>query len=135
MTTNIDLRLAGPEHVSVVLSLIRQLAEYERLAHEVVATEQLLHDRLFGPQANAEVVLAWAGEQPIGFALFFHNVSTFVGRRGLSIPRGAAMALASACWFTWPSWPLTAAAPASNGRCSIGMSQRFASTKASALSP
>ncbi len=83
MTTNVDLRLAGPEHVSVVLSLIRQLAEYERLAHEVVATEQLLHDRLFGPQANAEVVLAWAGEQPIGFALFFHNVSTFIGRRGL----------------------------------------------------
>ncbi|MFN7967090.1 MAG: GNAT family N-acetyltransferase [Acidobacteriota bacterium] len=83
MSTQIELRKAEPEHLGVVLALIRQLAEYERLAHEVVATESLLHESLFGPQANAEVVIAWASDEPIGFALFFHNLSTFVGRRGL----------------------------------------------------
>ncbi len=83
MSTQIELRKAEPEHLGVVLALIRQLAEYERLAHEVVATESLLHESLFGTRANAEVVIAWAGDKPIGFALFFHNLSTFVGRRGL----------------------------------------------------
>lgn len=69
--------------VPLILELIRGLAEYERLAHEVVATEERLRDSLFGPAPSAEVVLAYVGEAPAGFALFFHNYSTFLGRRGL----------------------------------------------------
>jgi GNAT superfamily N-acetyltransferase len=69
--------------VPLILELIRGLAEYERLPHEVVATEALLADQLFGEHPGAEVLLAeWQGE-PVGFALFCHNFSTFLGRRGL----------------------------------------------------
>ena len=67
----------------MILRLITALGEYERLAHEVVATEASLRDALFGPAPAAEVVIAWSGSEAIGFALFFHNFSTFLGRRGL----------------------------------------------------
>lgn len=85
-TTSIDgftLRPAGPEDVGVVLQFIRELAEYEKLAHEVVATEKDLDDALFGPRSVAEVVLGCEGDEPVGFALFFHNFSTFLGRPGI----------------------------------------------------
>jgi GNAT superfamily N-acetyltransferase len=72
------------EHdVPIVLDLIRQLADYERLRQEAVATEADLRDGLFGPNAVAEALIAYVGDAPVGFALFFHNFSTFVGRRGL----------------------------------------------------
>lgn len=77
------LRFATPGDVPLILECIRGLAEYERLPHEVVATEDLLRETLFGPRAAAEVVLAHEGEEPAGFALFFHNYSTFLGRPGL----------------------------------------------------
>jgi len=67
----------------VILSLIKGLAEYERLAHEVEATEEGIHEALFGDWPAAEVVLAYVGADVAGFALFFHNFSTFLGRRGL----------------------------------------------------
>lgn len=69
--------------VPVILSLVRELAEYERLGDHVVASEALLHDALFGQRPAAEAVLARAGGQPVGFALWFHTFSTFLGRRGL----------------------------------------------------
>ena len=67
----------------VVLRLITALGEYEQLAHEVVATEADIRTALFGERPAAEVVIAWAGDEPVGFAVFFHNFSTFLGRRGL----------------------------------------------------
>ena len=67
----------------VILALIRGLAEYERMAHLVRATDEGLRQALFGPRPAAEVVLAEAGDETIGFALFFHNFSTFLGRPGL----------------------------------------------------
>lgn len=74
---------ATPEDLPVILTLIRELAEYERLAHEVVATEASLREVLFGERATAEVVIArWEGA-PAGLAFFFHNVSTFLGRKGI----------------------------------------------------
>ncbi len=77
------LRPATVDDVPTILALIRGLAEYERLAHECVATEDALRATLFGERPQAEVVIAeWAGE-PAGFALFFHNYSTFLARRGL----------------------------------------------------
>ncbi|HEY7672483.1 MAG TPA: GNAT family N-acetyltransferase [Gammaproteobacteria bacterium] len=69
--------------VPVILSLIRQLAEYEKLAHEVTASEQVIRDSLFGPKPAAEVLLAHAGSVPIGFAVFFQNFSTFLGKPGI----------------------------------------------------
>jgi GNAT superfamily N-acetyltransferase len=79
----IEIRAAGEEDVPLILHFIRRLAEYERLAHEVVATEEGLREGLFGARPGAEVAIAeWEGK-PAGFALFFHNFSTFLGRRGL----------------------------------------------------
>ena len=69
--------------VPVILGMIRALAEYEQLTHEVTATEDDLRHSLFGPRPAGEVVLAYAGDAPVGFALFFHNFSTFLGRHGL----------------------------------------------------
>jgi GNAT superfamily N-acetyltransferase len=69
--------------VPVILQMIRDLAEYERMADEVVATEAGLRESLFGLRPDAEVLIAYTDGQPAGFALYFHNYSTFVGRRGL----------------------------------------------------
>jgi GNAT superfamily N-acetyltransferase len=69
--------------VPVILGMIKALAEYEQLTHEVTATEQDLRQSLFGPRPAGEVVIAYNGEDPIGFALFFHNFSTFLGKHGL----------------------------------------------------
>jgi GNAT superfamily N-acetyltransferase len=77
------LRLATAADVPQILAFIRALAEYERLLHEVVATEAGLRAALFGPRPYAEVVLAEDAGQPIGFALFFHTFSTFLGQPGI----------------------------------------------------
>jgi GNAT superfamily N-acetyltransferase len=69
--------------VPIILGMIKALAEYEQLTHEVTATEDDLRHSLFGPQPAGEVVIAYTGQTPIGFALFFHTFSTFLGRRGL----------------------------------------------------
>lgn len=80
----VRLAPAREEDVPVVLRLIAALGEYEKLAHEVTATEERLRDALFGAAPAAEVVIAWSDRnEPIGFALFFHNFSTFLARRGL----------------------------------------------------
>jgi GNAT superfamily N-acetyltransferase len=69
--------------VSLIHTLIRGLAEYERLASEAVLTEADIRDSLFGEHPAAEVLIAEVGGIAAGFALFFHNYSTFLGRRGL----------------------------------------------------
>ena len=69
--------------ISVILRLIRELAEYERLLDMVVATEESLHRSLFGPRPFAEALIAEEAGAAIGFALFFHNFSTFLGKPGL----------------------------------------------------
>lgn len=75
---------ATPADVAVILAFIRELAEYETLAHEVQATEALLHDALFGTGAVAHAIVARTpAGVPAGFALYFFNFSTFVGRPGL----------------------------------------------------
>ena len=81
MTTSI--RPATSADVPVIAELIRALARFERLEDEVVMTEELLERALFGQRPYAEVVLAEDDGRPIGFALFFHNFSTFLGRPGM----------------------------------------------------
>jgi len=80
---NITIRPATPSDVPLILGFINALAEYEKLDHMVMASEARLHTALFGPMPDAEVVIAFAGEEPAGFALFFHNFSTFLAQRGL----------------------------------------------------
>src|SRR2546423_3576245 len=78
-----EIRAATEADVPLILRCIRELAEYERLAHEVVATEDVLRETLFGARPYAEVVIAEDGGEAVGFALFFHNYSTFLGRPGI----------------------------------------------------
>jgi GNAT superfamily N-acetyltransferase len=77
------IRPARVEDVPIILQLIRDLATYERAPNEVTATEKQLVDVLFGARRAAEVLLAFEGELPVGFAVFFHNFSTWLGRPGL----------------------------------------------------
>ena len=84
--TNIDpfsLRIAEVRDVPLILDFIKKLADYERLSHEVVATKEDLEKYLFGEEKVAEVILCFEGEVSVGFALFFHNFSTFLGKPGI----------------------------------------------------
>ncbi len=71
--------------MDVILNLIRGLAEYEKLSHEVTATAPRLRDTLFGPNPGAEVVIGHVGAEPVGFALFYPTYSTFLGQPGLHL--------------------------------------------------
>jgi GNAT superfamily N-acetyltransferase len=82
-TSSLQIRPAVETDVSTILGLIRELADFERLAHEVVASEPLLRETLFGSRPGAEVLLAQVADEVVGFALFFPNFSTFLGRPGL----------------------------------------------------
>ena len=80
---NFEIRPARVKDVPLILELIRDLATYERAPKEVTATEEQLVDVLFGKKPVAEVLLAIEGQSPVGFAVFFHNFSTWFGRPGL----------------------------------------------------
>ncbi len=79
-----NFRFATEKDVQLILHFIREIAEYEKMSDEVVANEELLQEWLFNKQI-AEVIFAMEGEVEIGFALFFHNFSTFVGRGGIHL--------------------------------------------------
>jgi len=77
------IQSARPQDVSILHSLVHGLAEYEKLLHQAVGTEAQLRNELFGPHPVIEAVIGWEEERAAGFALFFHNFSTFLARRGL----------------------------------------------------
>lgn len=77
------LQAAVKADIPLILKFIKHLAAYEKLSHEVVATEELLEKYLFGDEKVAEVVLAYENDIPVGFALYFYNYSTFLGRPGI----------------------------------------------------
>lgn len=79
----LNIRSATEADTPLILEFIRGLAEYERLADRVVVTEAVLRESLFGRRQYAEVLIAEADGDPAGFALFFHNFSTFIGRPGI----------------------------------------------------
>jgi GNAT superfamily N-acetyltransferase len=83
MNEEITIRPAGEHEVSVILQFIRDLAHYEHLEHEVIASEDTLREALFGKRPYAEVIFACLNGEPVGFALFFHNFATFLGRAGI----------------------------------------------------
>jgi GNAT superfamily N-acetyltransferase len=78
-----QIRSATPADIPLILQLIGELAEYEKLAHEARARAEDLETHLFGPRPRAEAVIAEVDGAPAGFALFFHNFSTFHGKPGL----------------------------------------------------
>ena len=84
-TPGFQIRSATESDIPIIPSFIKKLARYERLSHEVVATEELLRETLFGNRQTAEVAIGYLGPQPVGFVLFFHNYSTFLGKPGLYI--------------------------------------------------
>ena len=80
---NYNIRLAGVDDVSEIFVLIKELADYVRLLDQVIATEELLEETLFGENSNVEVLLAYDENQILGFALYFKTYSTFLGRQGI----------------------------------------------------
>jgi len=83
MPEPLTIRAATRADVPALLELIRGLAEYERLTHLVAADERLLESELFGPASHVEAILGFAGGTAVGFAVYFQNFSTFLGRKGL----------------------------------------------------
>lgn len=82
MNTEVKFRFAKRSDIPLILNFIRGLAEYEKMSDEVVADEKTLEEWIFDKQ-KAEVIFALEGEKAVGFALFFHNFSTFLGRAGI----------------------------------------------------
>jgi GNAT superfamily N-acetyltransferase len=85
MTDTVTIRPALEEDVPLVLEFVRELAEYERLSNEVVATEADMREALFGTRPYAEVVFACVNGEPVGFALFCYNFSTFLAKPGIHL--------------------------------------------------
>ncbi len=85
MTTpkDFEIKSATASDVPLILSFIKKLAVYEKLASEVTATEEILRETLFGQRRYAEVIIGYHRGEPVGFALFFHNYSTFLGKPGI----------------------------------------------------
>ena len=79
----VTIRPAEPGEERLILEMIRELADYEKLLHEVTATEEDIRKSLFTEKRTAEALLVHVGEKPAGFAIFFHNYSTFLGKNGL----------------------------------------------------
>ena len=83
MTRNFKIRDATLADIPIILQLIRDLATYERAPNDVVATEKGLYEVLFGAEPAAKVVIAFENAEPVGFAIYFFNFSTWLGRPGL----------------------------------------------------
>ena len=85
LNKDFSIKRTTKEDVSLILSFIRELAEYEQLLHEVVATEQILLESLFGDTPRAEVLIGFSDGLPSSFVIYFYNYSTFLGRPGIYI--------------------------------------------------
>lgn len=83
MTDEFKIELAEEKDVPVILYLINKMAEYEKLSHEVTATEERLKENLFGEKKYAEVLLGYYIGNPVGYAVYFYNFSTFLGKPGI----------------------------------------------------
>jgi GNAT superfamily N-acetyltransferase len=83
MNNTFEIKQATISDIPLILSFIKELAEYEKRLNEVVATEDILKETLFGQKSHAEVIIGYLDNEPISFALFFHNFSTSLGRPGI----------------------------------------------------
>lgn len=80
---NFNIKMAAKEDAPIVLDFIKKLAEYEKLSHEVTATVEDLNCTLFSENSNTQAVIGYLENQPVSVAIFFHNYSTFLGKKGL----------------------------------------------------
>ncbi len=80
---NFEIREAVEEDIPLILQFIKELAEYEKLEHIVVAYEEVLWESIFGEDSNTHVLLAFYDQKPVGFAVYFYNFSSFVGKMGI----------------------------------------------------
>jgi len=78
-----EIRAAVADDLPLILRFIKELAEYERLKDDVVATEEILMDSIFGEGSNTAVLLAFYNNEPVGFAIYFYNFSSFLGKKGI----------------------------------------------------
>jgi GNAT superfamily N-acetyltransferase len=83
MTENFEIKFANKNDAGIILELIKEIADYEKLADQVEATEAQIINHLFSEKNYAECIIGFENNLPIGFALFFHNYSTFVSRPGI----------------------------------------------------
>lgn len=83
MSDLFEIKHATISDVPLILSFIKELAAFEKLLHEVIATEEILKETLFSKKTHAEVIIGYLNNIPISFALYFHNFSTFLGRPGI----------------------------------------------------
>ena len=129
-----------PAEAGSTARFIRELAEYEKLSHEVEATEAMIAEALFGDHPRLFCDIAEWNGKPAGFAVWFINFSTFSGRAGIYLedlfvrPSIAARASARRCCRIWPSNASRTAGRGCNGRCSTGTRRRSHSTSRSARS-
>lgn len=79
----LKIERASERDLPAIVRLVRRLAEYEKLAHAMVSTEDDFRKALFGARRNVEALMAFADDTPVGFALYFYNFSTFLGKRGI----------------------------------------------------
>jgi len=82
---NLNIRKASIDDVPLILKFIKELSVYEKISKEVVTTEDILRETLFGDKSYAQVLIAEIERKPVGYALYFYNFSTFTGRPGLYI--------------------------------------------------
>ena len=83
MNSDLVIKQAVVEDIPLILSFIKKIAEYEKLSHEVIATEEILKESLFGGKPSAEVVFGYLENKPVAYAIYFYNFSTFIGKKGL----------------------------------------------------
>ena len=135
---DLEIRPATEADVPLILTFIRELADYERLSHEVVATDEALRDSLFGQRRFAEVLLGYGDGSPAAFAHFFHTFSTFLGKPGIYLedlyvkPEFRGQGSVGPCSSTSPNSRESGAAEGWSGRSWTGTSRPSASTGASA---
>ena len=82
MSSEVNFRYAERKDVTLILNFIKELADYEKMSDEVIADEKTLEEWIFNKE-KAEVIFALEGDKEVGFALFFHNFSTFLGKAGI----------------------------------------------------
>ncbi len=133
----VQIRSATPDDVPLLHELITALAVYEREPDAVKATPDALRVSLFGEGATAHALICEHDGQALGFAVYFFNYSTWLGRNGLYLedlfvrPEARGKGPAWRCFVTWRSWRCSAAAGVSNGRCWTGISRQSIFTRPS----
>ena len=131
------IRSARIKDTPLILSFIRELADYEKLSHQVAATEAKLQDSLFSAEAAAHVLIAEYAEEPAGFAVYFFNYSTFLAspdstwKTFMSARHCEGRESGAPCWSRWPGSPRSTSADAWSGRYWTGMNRPSAFIKIS----